>query len=406
MKKILYITQYFPPETGAGATRSEAMVKYLTKNGLDIEVISELPNYPTGKIYPGFKNVFHQSDEYHSTKIHRVWVWANPRSSILEQIGIFSSFLLTSLLYVIRKPKQYDVVYASSPPIFAGLAGALISKILGTKFVLEIRDIWPDAAVDVGQINKKSSVYHAGHFIERWLYNQADLIIPVTSRSEKIIQARASNTPTEVISNGVDLSLFKKVENPKQTVDEDYDETKFRVGYVGSLGVIHDLEAFVKAAKMCEDDPDIEFIIVGDGRSRGKLEEALKTVNPNNVKWLGLKDHHKIPAYISSFDIAVNPVYNAEIFESIMTVKFYEYMACGTPVISLAKGMMEEQGKLSKGAITLAPGNYEDLAKTIKELKADPEKLAEMADHASRYVSECYSREKLAGDLAEVLENL
>lgn len=406
MNKLLYITQYFPPETGAGATRSEAMVKFLQQDDWEIEVISELPNYPTGNILSGYSNSFHQSEIFNGVKVNRVWVWANQRRSILEQLGIFSSFLVTSVLYILLNPKKYDIIYASSPPIFAGLAGALISKITGSKFVLEIRDIWPDAAVDLGHFNKKSTYNRFGHLIERWLYKQADLIVPVTPKSEEIIRSRAQRTPTKIISNGVDLSLFKEIKNPEEIIDEDYDASKFRVGYVGSLGVIHDLIAFVKAAKLCEKDPDIEFIIIGDGRSRHKLESAINEYKPENLTWLGLKEHHKIPAYISSFDLAVNPVHDAEIFESIVTVKFYEYLACNTPVISLAKGLMQTEGEKSNSAITLNPGDFEALAQTISELKSDPERLRSMATGAQNYVSENFSRESLAGELSFTLKSL
>lgn len=406
MKKILYISQYFPPETGAGATRSEAMVKFLKESGWDIEVISELPNYPTGNIYPGYRNVFHQQDKIHSVKINRVWVWANSRRSLREQIGIFSTFLFSSVAFALRNKQDVELVYASSPPIFAGLAGALIARILKAKFVLEIRDIWPDAAVDVGQITTSSSFYHIGHRIERWLYNKADVIIPVTHRSKEIIQSRVINTPIEVVSNGVDLSHFRRIEHPEKVIDETYDSSKFRVGYVGSLGVIHDMETFVKAAKICEEDERIEFVIIGDGRSRYKLEEAIKKINPKNLTWLGLKEHSKIPAYISTFDIAVNPVHKGKIFESIMTVKFYEYLACEVPVISLANGLMSEEGDKSGAAITIDPGNFQKLALVIKELKEQPEKLSKMSKLGRSYILNNYSRKVLAEKLSSILSKI
>lgn len=403
---MLFVSQYYPPETGAGATRTEAMVKYLSRLGWQMEVVSELPNYPTGNIYPGYKQVFHQQEQDHGASIHRVWVWANPRSNLREQLGIFGSFLVSALCYIIGKPKRYDVVYATSPPIFAAIAGALIAKLLRTRFVLEVRDIWPDAAVDAGKIKKRSFYFKMGRRIEHWLYQQADLIVPVTGRSESIIRRRCGETPTHVVFNGVDLEHFHRVECPQNQIDEPLDESRFRVGYVGSLGVIHDLATFVRAAKLCEDDPDIEFIIVGDGGSRAKLEQVIAELRPRNLKWVGLKEHQKVPAYISSFDVAVNPVYDADIFKSIITVKFFEYLACETPVISLAKGLMKEEGDRSGAVITLPPEEPEQLANTIKDLKAHPDKLQKLSEHARDFIVQNYSREEQAHKLSGLLQQL
>lgn len=405
MKKLLYISQYFYPETGAGATRSKAMVKYLSELGWDIEVISELPNYPTGKIHPDYRQKFVQSETIYNSLVHRVWVWANPRRNIFEQLGIFGSFLITSILFALFKlpKKEFDIIYATSPPIFAGLTGALISKISGAKFVLEVRDIWPDAAVDAGKIEKNSFYYRVGKFMERMIYNMADKIIPVTKHSKEIINTRGGEGKATVIYNGVDLEHFYRRKQPQEEIDEPYDPHKFRVGYVGSLGVIHDLQTFVKAAKLLEDDPDYEFVIVGDGGARNKLEQCLEELKPGNITWVGLKSHSKVPAYISSFDIAVNPVYNAKIFESIITVKFYEYLACEVPVISLANGLLKEEGDKSQAVITIEPENAEKLAETITYLKSNKELLEHMQKKASSYIGNTYSRKEQAKRLSNLL---
>ncbi len=404
--KLLLISQYFPPEIGAGATRSETMVRYLSKLGWDIEVISELPNYPTGIVPSGYKRVFHQEEEYNGSKIHRMWVWANSRSSNFQKMGLFITYLWSSLVYVILNPKKYDLVFASSPPIFAAIAGCLIAKLLQTRFVLEIRDIWPDAAVDIGSVDEHSLLYKSSKIMERWLYRHADLIIPVTTASREIIEKRAPATPMKVISNGVDLETFKPVPDAKSKLDEPVKPNTFRVGYVGSLGVIHDMRTLVKAAKLCEDDPEIEFIIIGDGGQRQVLLNAIEQEKPVNLKWLGLKRHEQIPAYISSFDIAVNPVYGYDIFESIITVKFYEYLACGVPVISTSKGLLKKESEISGAAVAVEPENAELLASKIKELKNNPHLLKELASNARNYVSINNSRKGLNTHLSKLLKNL
>lgn len=402
--RLLLISQYFPPEIGAGATRSDSIVRYLTQLGWDIEVISELPNYPTGVVPEGYGHHFHQAEQYHNALIHRVWVWANARSNNKEKLGLFISYLFSSLLYILLNPKRFDIVYASSPPIFAAIAGCLIAKILKSHFILEVRDIWPDAAVDIGSLKKHSFVYKMSKRVEKWLYQQADLIVPVTEASKKIIEKRAQNKPVSVISNGVDLDIFKPIINSKLILDEPVDHSKFRVGYVGSLGVIHDMKTVVRAAKLCEDDPDIEFIIIGDGGQRKIFLNALEQEKPKNIKWIGLKKHNQVPAYISSFDVAINPVYNYDIFESIVTVKFYEYLACSVPVISSANGLIKKESERSGAALAVEPENAVELAAMIRKVKNNPHLLEEMKSRAPEYIKP-FSRKVLANQLSETLKN-
>lgn len=400
--KLLLISQYFPPEIGAGATRSESLVRYLREKGWEIEVIAELPNYPTGIIHQDYRHTFHRKEEYCGAIIHRLWVWANNRSNNTKKLGLFLTYLTSSLTYVIFHPKKYDMVYSSSPPIFAGIAGCLIAKLLRTRFVLEIRDIWPDAAVDIGSVDKRSLMFKVSKKVEKWLYLQADLIIPVTEASRKIIEKRAPDKPMVVISNGVDLDIFKPIPKIEAVLDDPISSSKFRVGYVGSLGVIHDMRTLVKAAKLCEDDPNIEFIIIGDGGQRQILTDAIKHEGVHNVKWLGLKKHESIPGYISSFDVAVNPIYGYDIFESIITVKFYEYLACGVPVISTSKGLLKKESELSGAATAVDPENPQMLASEIKRLKNNPHLLDEMRSRAPEYIKS-FSRRELTYKLSDTL---
>ena len=403
--KLLYLTQYYPPEIGAGAVRSNIMSQYLANDGWDIDVVCERPNYPTGKLDDRYKKEWCYEEKVHDNlSVHRIWAIANQRRNVLEQMLFFVSFMISSFFYVLANPKKYDVVYVTSPPIFAAISGFLLSKLLGSKFVFEVRDIWPDSAVNQIELENESFFIRFGRRIENWLYHKADLIVPVTSDAEKIIKRRSNGTPTSVIPNGVDTQLFQKMKNPQQGMDETFNPDKFRVGYVGSLGVIHDLRTFVKAANLCEEDPDIEFIIVGDSGRNNQLQQILDEFEPKNITWVGLKKHEQIPYYISSFDVAVNPVNPSKAFESIVTVKFYEYLACEVPVITCGKGLLKVIGDQSGAAITVEPNNPKELANAIKELKKDQKQKSDLSKNGRLFVNDQYSRERLARNLSECLK--
>ncbi len=407
MKSILYLSQYYPPEIGAGAVRSEAITRYLADDDWSVDVVAEIPNYPTGDVPESFKGKWTFREEVSETlTINRVWVKANQRRDFKQQISFFLSFMISSFIYCIMNPKRYDVVYVTSPPIFAGITGCILSWLFGSKFVFEIRDIWPDSVVNEEALEKNTLFVKIGNYLERWLYRKADLLIPVTEASEKIISKRSSGTPTRVIPNGVDLNLFNKKTDPASHIDEPLDPDKFRVGYVGSLGFIHDLESFIHAAKLCEADSSIEFIIVGDSGRNNRLQYLLDEYQPENVNWVGLKEHKQIPYYISSFDIAVNPVNNRFALESIVTVKFYEYLACEVPVITSAKGALQKIGEESGGAITVPPGHPEILAESILNLKADDKKRKALGKNSHRFVKEKFDRKKHASDLSQILKEM
>lgn len=404
--KLLYLTQYYPPEVGAGAVRSRVMSRFLAKDGWEVDVVCERPNYPTGKVDETYKELFTSKEaEDKNLTVHRIWTIANQRKNVAEQLLFFVSYMVSSFIYVLVNPKKYDVIYVTSPPIFAGISGYLLSKIIGSKFVFEVRDIWPDSAVNQIDLENESTFIRFGRKIEKWLYHNADLIVPVTEAAEEIIGKRSNGTPTSVIHNGVDIDLFKKMKNPQDGMDEKYDSSRFRVGYVGSLGVIHDLRTFIRAAKICEKDPEIEFVIVGDSGRNNQLQEILEEFNPNNVQWVGLKKHEQIPYYISSFDIAVNPINPSKAFESIVTVKFYEYLACEVPVITSGKGLMKKIGDESGAAITVEPGNSEAMAQTILNLKQNREKMVSLSSNSRAFVNNRFSRQTLAEQLSHKLKN-
>lgn len=385
--------------------RSNIMSKYLAQDGWDVDVVCEKPNYPTGKIDEEYQEkwVYRETINENLT-VHRIWSVVNERKNVVQQLLFFLSFMVSSFIYMLSNPKRYDIVYVTSPPIFTGVSGYLLSKIFGAKFVFEVRDIWPDSAVNQTELDSEPVFLRFGKKLEKWLYHSADLIVPVTDAAETIIRVRSNGTPTSVIPNGVDVDLFENKPHPGEGMDENYDETKFRVGYVGSLGVIHDLRTFVEAAKICEEDPDIQFVIVGDGGRNNRLKDILDEFQPKNLEWLGLKKHEQIPYYISSFDVAVNPINPSQAFESIVTVKFYEYLACEVPVITCGKGLMKEIGDLSGAAITVEPKSPEKLAEIVQMLKANSKKRDDLSGAGRQFVNSQYSRKRLATYLSSELK--
>ena len=382
------------------------MSRALSNSGYDIRVLAELPNYPVGKSYSGYENQTHVEEKYNGISVTRTWVAMNRRRNLWEQLVFYLSFMVSCIAAMFRSPERYDLVIATSPPIFGAISGALLSKWYGCPFVLEVRDLWPDSAVKKELYSKNSWFIKVGQKVESWLYQQSNHVIAVTDVAEKIIQSKSGHQRTSVIWNGVNTELFNRVPPLQWPEDAKKEDHVFRVGYVGSLGQIHDIESFIKAAKAVEHDPSIEFMIVGDGGQQDQLQKLFETIQPNNVRWVGLKPHEQVPAYMSSFDLAVNPIHDSEAFRSIITVKFYEYLACEVPVICLASGVQETMAKKSAAAIVHAPGDWKSLANDILRLKKDHKALQKLQSNARPFVDAHYSRSAQAAEMVNFVDSL
>ncbi len=382
------------------------MTRALHASGLDVHVISEYPNYPLGVPFQGYDHPSSFQEKRYGVSVTRTWVSMNRRRNLWEQMTFYSTFMISSLVTVIGSNRQYDLVIATSPPIFGAISAALISKWFRCPFVLEVRDLWPDSAVKKELYSKNSWFIKVGQKVESWLYRQSDHVIAVTDVAEKIIQSKSGHQRTSVIWNGVNTELFNRVPPLQWPEDAKKEDHVFRVGYVGSLGQIHDIESFIKAAKAVEHDPSIEFMIVGDGGQQDQLQKLFETIQPNNVRWVGLKPHEEVPAYMSSFDLAVNPIHDSEAFRSIITVKFYEYLACEVPVICLASGVQETMAKKSAAAIVHAPGDWKSLANDILRLKKDHKALQKLQSNARPFVDAHYSRSAQAAEMVNFVDSL
>lgn len=404
--RLLYISQYFPPEVGAGAVRAEVMVRILSQMGFEVDVLTEVPNYPVGKLYEGYSLRWKTVEQTESGTVTRLWVNINQRQTIWQQIVFFSSFMGSSFLHLVSDSKPYDLIFVSSPPIFVSITAALISKLKGAKFVIEVRDLWPDSAVKNNLFEQKSWFIRVGRALERWLYRTADLVVAVTDESARIIEKKSDKQHTVVVHNGVDTELFRRISPAEIQIPEKKQKGKFRVGYVGSLGLIHDMETLIKAAKLCESNPDVEFMIVGDGVKRQDMLASLDSIKPKNVTWVGMKAHTEIPHYISTFDVAVNPIHDSEAFKSIITVKFYEYLACEVPVISLAEGAQKRISDESGAGVVCSIGDAQALANTILGLASDPDGLRQMKKQTRKFIEKTFSRETQGQKLAHYLKDV
>ncbi len=403
--KILYITQYFYPEIGATTNRALANVRNFAENGHDVTVLTEMPNHPRGIIFEDYKRKLFIKEKMENFHIHRVWVYTNPKKSSITRLFFYGSFMLLGTLHTVFNWKNFDLVYVTSPPLFVGKIGLWLKKIYpNIKFVFEVRDLWPDAAIEMGELNNPK-IIHFSHKLEKALYNNSNLIIAVTQRfKQRIIKKGIPKEKIKVIRNGSDLS-YQKI-NPQPELLSKYKKSyNFLVVYAGNLGLAQNLKTILQAAKKLEMEK-IGFLFLGSGPEKQKLLDHKKREKINNVHFVGEIPKVEVNKYFSIADCGVIPLRNIKVFETTIPSKLFDYMSASLPILLGVKGEAKEILQEAEAGISFEPDSAEDLTEKILVLKNNPEQMEKYQNNGRKFVSKNFNRNKLATQLLSILEIL
>lgn len=399
---ILYISQYFHPEVGAPSNRALANVKLFQKKGHNVTVLAEMPNHPSGVIFREYRNKIYVMDTVEDIFVNRAWVYTSKRKNFLSRIGMYLSFSITASIYVLFKWKKFDIVYVTSPPLFVGLVGLFTKWVHPkTKFVFEVRDLWPDVAIEMGQLaNPKFK--KISFALEKRIYLKADMIVSVTERfKDKIITKGISEVKIIVARNGANLAL-KRAQNIEDKIIKLKSKNDFVIIYAGNIGLAQNVMTILKTAQLLKNE-NIRFLIVGIGPERNKIEKYVSDKSIKNVILIGEIPFDKISEYLSIADCGIIPLRNIPVFESTIPSKMFDYMAVNLPIILGVKGeskiILEESG----AGISYKPEDHEDLKEKILFLIQNPDKLDIMSTKGRKFVEEKFDREKIAETIEQEL---
>jgi len=403
--KILYITQYFHPEIGATTNRALANVRYLSCKGHDVTVLTEMPNHPKGIIFDGYKSKIFMTEAMEDFKIQRVWVFTSIRKNFITRLLFYISFAFMGILSTTFGWKKFDLVYVTSPPLFVGIIGLALKLFFPkTKFIFEVRDLWPDAAIEMGELKNKFFMKFS-YVLENYLYKRADHIIAVTNRfKQKIIKKGFSENKISVVRNGSDLS-FKQVDISGVLKEKFQIDKNFIVIYAGNLGIAQNLETILEAAKQLK-NKNILFLIVGTGPEETILKNNAESNHLNNVFFTGEIAKENVSEYLSLADCGIIPLKNIPIFETTIPSKIFDYMSANLPIILGVKGEAKEILENSETGIVYEPENVEDLVEKILYLKANIGLLKKFSENGRKTVIEKFNRNKLAEKLEKIIVDI
>jgi len=406
--RILFLSHYYPPEGNAPATRVAAMCKRWVAMGHEVDVITCAPNVPDGVVYSGYRNRLLQREEMDGVTVSRVWTFiAANRGSVRRSLNYFS-FLVTSILrgLFVTKP---DVVVATSPQFFNGVAGWWLSRLRRVPFCLEIRDIWPESVATVGAVSHNLPL-RILEFLELRMYRSARRIVTVGSGyREKLKERGVEADRIDVVENGADLEEFSFDAADPESVREEFDlGSRFVCAYVGTLGMAHGLEVSIRAAVELERQWPGRFVIliVGSGARSAALRSLSEELGASNVVFAGLQPKNPIPSFIAACDVCLVHLTKTDLFKTVLPSKIFEGAAMGKPIVLGVDGSARNLVENHEIGVYFEPENPQELIECLIDLYNDAERRDYLGGRGIEVVRSRYSRDGMARKYIDILSRV
>ncbi len=404
---ILYLSQYFPPEVGATQSRAYEMARHLVSVGHRVTLIAEVPNHPSGIIPPEYRGRLYERADLDGIEVIRVWVKASPTKTRATRMLFYLSYMVTaSLAGLTLAGGRYDILYATSPPLFVGGAALALSAVRRIPLVFEVRDLWPESAVALGEISSRWAVTMAGK-LEEMCYNRARRIVVVTEGIRRRLEERGWGAKLELIPNGANTELFRPDPQAGRKVRDELGLTdKFLVLYAGVHGLAQGLESVLEAAALLQEVEDIHFVFVGEGPKKADLIALRNQRRLTNVTMLAERPRSEMPAFLSAADVALVPLRKLDLFEGAVPSKMFDAWACGCPVLLSIDGEARRMLERADAGLFVEPENAEQMAQAILRLSGERERLRRLGENGRRFVETHYSRRHLAERLEALLSEV
>jgi glycosyltransferase involved in cell wall biosynthesis len=405
--RVLIVTQYYPPEVGAPQNRLSHLASYLKKAGHSVTVLTALPNYPTGKIYDGYRRRLLVDDQHDGIRVVRTWLYTRRNQGFVGRLGQYLSFASLAVLIGMWKLTRQDVVFVESPPLFSGLAGSLIARLKKGRFVLNISDLWCDSAVEMGMV-KNRPLINLVKGIEKKLYQRADAIIGQTQGIVTKIHTQVPHKPVILVTNGATVERFGEIgKELRARTRKEFDfEDRFVVGYAGLHGLMQDLDVVLETARLLRGCEHILFAFYGDGPSKARLIEVAKNTKMENVRFFPPQPHARMPELLACFDAVVIALKQLPILRGALPSKLFEAMAAGVPIVLAGEGEARRLLEEARCGIAVQPEDPLQLAQGIMELYENEPQRILLGQRGKTHIFQHYDRAQLHKKVETLLSQL
>jgi len=401
--KLLLIHQAFVSPQEAGGTRHFELARFARSRGHAITIVASDLSYLSGKKHVNTHElVAHQ--EVEGIQVLRAYTYPSLHQSFVWRIVSFLSFMFTSVWAGLRAG-PVDVVMGTSPPIFQAFSAWLVAFLKRKPLLLEIRDLWPDFAVDMGVL-KNPLLIRASLWLEMFLYRRASRIV-VNSPAYRlnIIAKGIPESKISLIPNGVDPSMFDPAENGAAVRQQWKLGKAVVVLYAGALGMANDIPTILRAAQLTKDNNDIIWVFAGDGKERAKLEAMARNLGlEHSTLFTGARPKAEMKQFMGAADICIATLRNIPMFKTTYPNKVFDYMAAGRPTVLGIDGVIREVIESAEGGVFVQPGDAKALAEAVRLLAINPELRKRQGEMARAYVVQHFDRRRQAVQFLDLLQ--
>jgi glycosyltransferase involved in cell wall biosynthesis len=402
--RILFITDYFPPEVSAPAWRTFDHCRRWAEAGHEVRVVTCAPNFPRGRVFEGYRNRLYQREMMDGIEVIRIWTYMAQNTGFVLRTLDNLSFMVAGFFGGLLGPRP-DVIVATSPQIFTPVAARGVSFLRRVPWVFELRDIWPESIAAVGAM-RSGLVLNLLEKLELSLYRRAARVVALTyGFRENLVRRGIDEHKIDVVTNGVDLAQFQPGDASLRAELELGD--KFVVGYFGTIGMAHGLSTVIDAAALLAADPegrDIEFLFVGEGADRAALEHQADELALTNVRFRDYVPKAEIVRYWGVVDAALIHLKRSPTFRTVIPSKMFECMAMGVPIVMGVEGEAAAMVERHDVGLCFEPGNPRALADAVLALKKDNLRFQSLIANAKSAALQ-YDRSRLADAMLDTLKS-
>jgi colanic acid biosynthesis glycosyl transferase WcaI len=372
MTRLLIVSQWFDPEP---TTKGSAFAQACAARGFDVEVLTGFPNYPDGRVYPGFRLRPYRRDTHGAVTVHRTWLFPSHSRSVVGRAANYLSFAASAATLGFARVRRPDVIYAYHPPATAGIVGALAARLFGAPLVLDVQDLWPESVLSSGMV-RDGIAMRMLRSLCRWEYRSADRVVALSQGMATLLEERGvPSSRLQVIHNWADESRMMSCpdESVSAKARADFGE-RFSILFAGQMGEAQGLDSALAAAAQT---PEIDWVFMGGGTERGRLEGLAQAKALANVRFLPPVPVAQVGAWLAAASALLVHLSDDPLYEASIPSKTQAYMLAGRPILMVARGDAAALVSRADAGVVCAPGDPSALAGAARQ-------LASMSDEERR----------------------
>lgn len=402
--RVLILTQWYLPEP---VHLVSELAESLQTAGHEVTVLTGFPNYPIGRLYAGYRLKWFQREEINGVAVIRVPLYPNHTKSRVRRTLNYLSFAFSAAFLGPWLVPRVDVIHVYHPPATVGWPAWILSRLLRVPFIYNVQDLWPETLAATGMLRNRQMLRMVGWYA-KWVYRRAAAIHVISPGfRQNLIEKGVPAHKIHVISNWVDVDVYRPVPPDPQLAEQLGLARRFNVMFAGNIGQAQALDTVLDAASLLRDLPDVQFVLLGNGADCARLKANAEQRKLEGVKFLGTYPIEEMSRLYAVSDVLLVHIRDDPLFRITIPHKLFAYMASGKAVLAAIEGDAADVVESASAGLTCTPEDPQAMAERIRQFHAmPPAERQEMADNGRRIILKEYGREYLAGKVAQILESV